>query len=216
MGTKAELIFNTLKAEITSGKLPKGSRLLQVEIAERFETSTTPAREALRQLLTAGLVVGSSHHGVSVTAPDSDQIRSTYVMLRLLEPYAALRASNRMSRVDFAAVRRINTDYGDACARGDEEAARQLDQEFHFGIYGHCGLATLTREIQRFWDAFPWGVQGRAEAAKEHDGILDAMIAGDESEILSRMEDHVRAEFETLLTHLGHGLDSDPLLLEAD
>ena len=54
--TIAGQVAERLKAEILAGERVAGTRLRQVEIAERFGVSTTPVREALATLQREGLV----------------------------------------------------------------------------------------------------------------------------------------------------------------
>ena len=53
--TIAEAIASALRTDITTGRLPAGVRLRQVELANRFNVSTTPVREAFAILQHEGL-----------------------------------------------------------------------------------------------------------------------------------------------------------------
>lgn len=213
------MIVSTLREEIASGELPPGTRMQQSELAQRFLASTTPVREALRQLEAAGLVVGVAHRGVTVAAPDADQVISTYVMLRLLEPYAARRAATQMSRADFAHARTLCDDFSDAWSNEDGRRAWRLDEQFHFTIYDRCGLQTLSDEIRRLWYLFPWaGVQihdsSLHDPADEHRGMLDALIRGDDARIQLLFEHHVLSGFRLLEGQWGHEMTRDPFQLD--
>ena len=56
--TARAAVAEMLRRDVLSGDVPPGTRLLQTEVAERYETSTTPVREALRQLDSEGLLDG--------------------------------------------------------------------------------------------------------------------------------------------------------------
>lgn len=212
--TKAGRIADTLRADIASGSIERGARLFQDELARRFETSITPVREALRILDAEGLVVGEAHRGVRVAAPNIDQIASIYIMRRLVEPYAACRASKRLSRREYDRARRLNEDFlylGDS----DPEKARSLNREFHFTFYNACGMPTLIAEIERLWTGFPWAalqVRRGLETVSydEHAAFLEAVIADEQEQIRSLLETHVRHGFEALVSHIGITLPSDP------
>ncbi len=51
-----EFAYEALRARIREGELPPGSRVREAEIAEQFEISRTPVREALRRLEADGLL----------------------------------------------------------------------------------------------------------------------------------------------------------------
>ena len=52
-----ELVFETLREAIASGRLKPGQRLMELQLAEDLGVSRTPVREAIRQLELEGLVV---------------------------------------------------------------------------------------------------------------------------------------------------------------
>src|SRR5437764_15018727 len=49
--TKKDVLVEMLREAILSGELAPGDRLLQEELAERFDVSPTPVREAIQQLV---------------------------------------------------------------------------------------------------------------------------------------------------------------------
>jgi DNA-binding GntR family transcriptional regulator len=213
--TKADLIAERLRKDIAAGRIARGARLQQDQLAAQFNTSITPVREALRQLLAEGLLDGQPRRGVSVAEPNLEQIGSISVMRRLVEPYAARRASARLTRLDFERARAINAELA-AQGRSDQELHfRRLNQDFHFLIYRACGLPTLVLEIERLWAAFPWASlqlrKGRAsESATEHEAMLQAVVDDDQDAIQRRFEEHVHNGYLALVEQLGAGTTEDP------
>ena len=53
---RADQLRQVLEEDIATGRLPPGSRLEEVVLAERFGVSRTPIREALQKLSASGLV----------------------------------------------------------------------------------------------------------------------------------------------------------------
>jgi DNA-binding GntR family transcriptional regulator len=213
-GTKAARIADSLRETIATGGLEDGTRLYQEQLAEEFETSITPVREALKLLQAEGLLVAEPHRGVRVAFPDLDQIASIYVMRRLVEPYAARRSARRLSRIDLDRARQVNERFGGA---GEDDAleARRLNQEFHFTFYDACGLPTLVAEIQRLWTGFPWAAlqvhRGPATSSyEEHQQMLKAVEDADEEAIQSLFETHIYHGFEALVAHIGVTILADP------
>jgi DNA-binding GntR family transcriptional regulator len=211
--TKAARIAAQLRAEIADGTLAAGVRLYQEDLAERFATSITPVREALRQLHAEGLLEGESHRGVTVTAPGVERITSIYVLRRLVEPYAARRAALRLSRQEFSRARAINEELRRAQLARDQLLARRLNREFHFVFYAGCRLPTVVAEIERLWATFPWSelhVVLRSESIREHERMLEAVMRDDGSEIQNAFEEHLHHGFLAVMSQLGRTLDADP------
>ncbi|WP_161600097.1 GntR family transcriptional regulator [Aurantimonas manganoxydans] len=48
--SRGETVYQQLKAPSQAGEMPPGSRVRELEIAERLGLSRTPAREAIRRL----------------------------------------------------------------------------------------------------------------------------------------------------------------------
>ena len=66
--TKEEQVADYLREGIIAGRIERGARLKQQEIATQLSTSITPVREALKLLEAEGYVTGDSYKG-AVVAP---------------------------------------------------------------------------------------------------------------------------------------------------
>lgn len=84
--TAQAAVADRLRSEILAGALEPGQRLRQAALAERMRTSTTPVREAMRQLAAEGLVDMDPHRGVIVHEPTEEELEEIYEILGLLEP----------------------------------------------------------------------------------------------------------------------------------
>ena len=84
--TATRNLFERLRQEILTGQLPYGTQLRQAEVAARFGMSTTPVREALRELAALGLVVIHQHRGAIVHRPSAHELSHIYETRMLLEP----------------------------------------------------------------------------------------------------------------------------------
>lgn len=84
--TAHEYVRETLRAAVLDGTLASGERLAQTELAEKLGVSTTPVREALRDLATEGLVVFDPHRGALVRSLDIGEVRELYELRMTLEP----------------------------------------------------------------------------------------------------------------------------------
>ncbi|MBE9062166.1 GntR family transcriptional regulator [cf. Phormidesmis sp. LEGE 11477] len=67
MGKLFSKTYLALRQEILSGKLASGKSLIEQTLADRFEVSRTPIREAIRQLQREGLVESNRGGGLRVT-----------------------------------------------------------------------------------------------------------------------------------------------------
>lgn len=93
--TAHEYVLSTLRSAILGGSLAGGTRLVQTELAAELEVSTTPVREALRDLATEGLVYFDPHRGAVVRSLDINEVREIYELRITLEPLMVRRTIER-------------------------------------------------------------------------------------------------------------------------
>jgi DNA-binding GntR family transcriptional regulator len=95
--TAHEYALDTLRSAILTGALTGGTRLVQTELAAQLKLSTTPVREALRDLAMEGLVVTDPHRGAVVRTLDIDEVREIYQLRIVLEPIMVRRVVERIT-----------------------------------------------------------------------------------------------------------------------
>jgi DNA-binding GntR family transcriptional regulator len=95
--TAHELVRDTLRQAILSGEIERGTVLAQTTIAQQLNVSTTPVREALRDLAAEGLVLLDAHKSAVVQAASLDEMEEIYSLRLLLEPHAATLAVKRIT-----------------------------------------------------------------------------------------------------------------------
>lgn len=126
--TAQAAIAHQLRIEILSGKIPPGTRLLQASVAERMKTSTTPVREALRELAADDLVDLDPHRGMVVHQPTEEELAEIYEIRLLLEDLSMRKTVERATEEELDAAERV-CDEGDRTTDPSEWV--MLNREFH-------------------------------------------------------------------------------------
>jgi DNA-binding GntR family transcriptional regulator len=194
----SDRIRETLEAEIVSGKLYAGCRIDEAELMERFNVSRTPAREALQQLSTAGLVTIVPRHGAVVATLSLTEYVAMLEILTEMEGLAARLSARRMPaalRRDLEASIRACEE---AAARDDAVAYEQANRWFHETIYDGSLNDVLARQLrlmrlrmrhpQRSLFDRPNRVRN---SLAEHRAIMTAILAGDEDAADRAMGSHI-------------------------
>ncbi|WP_018989609.1 GntR family transcriptional regulator [Aromatoleum toluclasticum] len=179
-------IRDALGAEIERGLLRPGAPLDEHAIAQRFNASRTPVREALRQLAAQELVRIVPRRGTFVSRLSITQLRSLLELLGELEAlcakYAARRSDERHRDAVCAALRRC------ACAElaGDALTYVEANHDFHEAIYAASRngyLAEQVRGINRLAQRYRTRVfresRELSRSQRDHERIADAILAGD-------------------------------------
>jgi len=205
--TVAGLVAERLRAQIVAGELPAGTKLRQVEIARRFDVSTTPVREALAALQREGLVRLHPQRGAVVFLPTVQDLREHYEIRAALEALAAARTAERFekgwAKPLEAFLREMRN--GPAAARYIE-----LNQRFHNQLYEHCGRPRLVEMIAALRDASSAYLHIYRAAADfpvkrldaEHRRILAACVARDPDEAAAATREHLENTVEHVATRL--------------
>jgi DNA-binding GntR family transcriptional regulator len=144
--TITDALIAQLRDEIRSGAIQPGTRLRQVEVAQRFNVSTTPVREAFSALEREGLVVSTPHRGVVVFHPTVDDLHETYEIRIALESLATRVAAERLTDRDVEDLRKILDRM--QTTKGSIERYGALNDEFHARIYAVAGRPKLERLIR--------------------------------------------------------------------
>lgn len=105
--TAVELVRDVLRLAIIRGDLPGGSRLVQTDIAAQLNVSTTPVREAMRDLASEGLITLDTHKIGLVRGPDWDEMVEIVEIRRALEPVALERAMINITPAEMSTGRTL-------------------------------------------------------------------------------------------------------------
>jgi DNA-binding GntR family transcriptional regulator len=82
--TAQAYVRDSIRSAIFAGQIEAGDRLVQADIAQQLDVSTTPVREALRELATEGLLRLDAHHGAVVRDLDPVELQEIHELRRLL------------------------------------------------------------------------------------------------------------------------------------
>lgn len=104
-----EMVYEVIRESIVSGAFAPGEYLRQEALATAIGVSRIPVRSALIQLDSEGLVVFHPRRGAVVRSLTDDQLRETYELRELLEPYALRKSMKTMTPERLATLRSLAT-----------------------------------------------------------------------------------------------------------
>lgn len=186
-----------IRADILTGSLgAPGNRLVQGELAARLGLSTTPVREALRDLATEGLIQFDSHKGAVVREITLDEFTDLYELRVLLEPVAMTRAAARATPEE---LERADELCAAMEAAKDEAEWALLNREFHRTLQEAARYPVLVKLLEIVQDQSNLyvsfrklvGRSRRAAGNPEHRAILRAVAAGDAGAAADAAREHL-------------------------
>jgi DNA-binding GntR family transcriptional regulator len=190
--SKSDMVTDALRELITDRQLPPGTPLRQRDLAEQFDVSYTPVREALRRLESEGLVVTDVHRGATVARAESEEIEENYRILAALEALAGTLAAAKMTNDDLTEIEDLYRQV--ANCHPDDGRLAELNRQFHFRIYECARSPMMLLLLRLLWRSFPHGPQaGRPhrESVRQHAQLVKALRRRNEEEVAAIIQDHV-------------------------
>lgn len=207
--TLSDQVAESLQKLILSGEIAPGEQLVEAEIAQHFETSRNPVREALRKLERTGLVVGQAYKGFTVVELSPADIIGIYEVRLALENVALERIARHE---DATALDRLTDSVEEikkAAQEGDLWAVIEKELSFHdlmCELSGNRQLIETYRSISpriRLVLAFDnSSYDDLMEIGREHDPLLEALAMGDAEQAKALLHEHIMMGIEPLLERL--------------
>jgi GntR family transcriptional regulator, rspAB operon transcriptional repressor len=209
--SKADQIYEGLKAAIVSGELGPGTLVDKAVLAKRFDASRQPIAAALDKLAYDGLIDIVPQHGSFVSRMNSQLLTDWFFVRKAMEAEFAARFAEAKAPEALADLDR-NLRYQEvALEAGDIEGFYGLDVEFH-RIISDRGES---REAARLLDRAHANLgrvrrlllpePGRAaQTLAEHRGIRDRLAEGDPALAGQAMRAHidqVESRLHSFITH---------------
>lgn len=191
--TVQKRVLQRIRAAILNGHLTGGTRLVQSELAQILNVSTTPVREALRHLEAEGLVDIDAYRGGRVRSLSREELEEIYAFRAIIEP-EALRRAMPIPKDVLETAERIHQRM--QSVEGSAEFAI-LNKEFHLAIYS-AGSPRLVKIIGMLMDPAMAYVSA---SLRENEALLDRSLA-DHAEILEAVRrDDVDAAVAIQINH---------------
>ena len=149
--TLSERIFEKLKDNILTGIYQPGNRLLYKQLAEEFNVSMTPVREALLKLEQEGIVKTIPRKGAYIIElTDQDVIEYTKIRFSMEALAIDSICENKIPREEIKRLELINKELEEAIKSRQAVICMAKDMEFHHTtvkISGNKRLFELIKQL---------------------------------------------------------------------
>lgn len=213
---RASTLAGQIEALVIGGDLAPGTKLDEQVLAQRFQVSRTPVREALRQLAVTGLIELKPNRGAFVTIVTPERLEEMFVAMAELEATCARLAAMSMTPIERRALQRLHERMAEMATRDLFDDFVEANETFHGLIYKGAHNSLLeeaTTSLRRRVAAYrrsQFKTPGRlARSHAEHDAVVKAVISGDPARAHATMLHHVdlvEASFEKMLATTGASL----------
>ncbi|HET8705352.1 MAG TPA: GntR family transcriptional regulator [Pseudomonadales bacterium] len=192
-------VYDALRRMIVDFDLFPGARVTESELADYFQVSRTPVREALQRLSNEGLILIRPKQGCFVRQVDIEQISNYYDVRVALEAMAVELACERMSDTDLRALAEV---WNPARCPGDLEYVEDLkdtEESFHITLALGANNPELVNYLRDVNDrirvirrlGFP-DETSVVETYQEHFDILSLLLERNAEAAKDAMIKHIR------------------------
>ena len=200
----ADQVYESLRNGIVSAELKGGDRLFETKVAELYQASRTPVREAFRRLEQDCLVERVAQGGVRVTQVTRKTVEDLFGIRAVLEEYALGLACDRISPDEVAALKEIRAQALELL--NSSQVSREymlrrftdLNSQFHETIYAATDskfLIKLLNDIRGivlgFRSVSIQADQACSRAWEEHSRLIDHLEKREKDKAVALIREHI-------------------------
>ena len=200
---RSHAVRETLEERIVDGTYVPGTRLDEVALAREFGVSRTPIRETLIQLSSSGMIDLRPRRGAIVAEMSPHRLCEMFEVMAELEAMCARLAARRMTDDEHRELVAVHERCEASRDAGEADDYFAHNEEFHRLIYAASGNAFLVEQASalqrrlRPYRRLQLRMRNRLKTSyAEHQGIVDALGAGDGELAARRLRDHVIVQGE--------------------
>ena len=182
-------VARVLRDDILLGRRMPGSRLVERDIAAELKVSRLPVREAIRSLVTEGIVVSRPRTWAIVREFTRDDVREFAEVRSAIETLLFVYATERHDEAGLEQLRLLVEREERAAREGDVDAAREAAGNFHEYMAVLAGNDMLTELVSVFATRLRWVFGAHddlPEMAASHRELYEA-IASRDVELVERL-----------------------------
>lgn len=200
----SEQIEDALKEEILVGNFGPGERIPVDELANKWNVSSTPIRDALLRLASVGLVKVIPRRGFYVETLSKQEFKNIFDLRIALETLAVETAATRIPKKE---LERVMQQYRDAEAEiaqdGERTLLLQYDHALHDLIIQYCDNPKLREFMIELRDLDLWArgtlvslrPDAYEQALPEHIRVMEALQTRDPQVARAALREHLEQAF---------------------
>ena len=216
-------VFHKLREDILNGKYKENEELKEVAIGEELGVSRTPVREAFRQLELEGLIQIVPNKGAYVTGITAKDVKDIYMIRSMLEGLCARLACEHITKEQLEELEENVYLAKFHADKGHLEQLAQLDNRFHEVLYEACDSKMLEHQLKDFHQ-YVWRVRKKTlssanrgpKSNEEHEGILEAIKAGDAGLAEQLANKHMINAYENMVKNGLHEIYAEKKNIEQE
>ena len=193
-------IHAAIHEAVLDHRLPPGTKLKEVELADLFGVTRAVIRKVLARLAHTRLVDLRPNRGAVVASPTAAEARDLFAARSAIEGAIVSSLAPRITRSQLRELKAMTRAERDAYDAGDPRHGLKLSVEFHRVLARMAGNAVLAEFLDQLVARTPLVVlayrtptEDNACSIDEHSQLVDALAAGDAARAIATMRAHLDA-----------------------
>ncbi len=191
-------VLRQIEQAVLDHRLPPGTKLKEVQLAEVFGVKRGTIRKVLTRLANSRLVVQLPNRGASVASPSVEEGRDLFAARRAIESAIIEILVRRNDPALMGQLRTLLENEQKAYQLGDHKLALPLSVDFHRQLAKLAGNSVLEEFLNDIIRRTPLVILSHLGSDSEnacrnheHEGIVDAIAAGDFNKASLIMNEHL-------------------------
>jgi DNA-binding GntR family transcriptional regulator len=191
-------VLRQIEQAVIDHRLPPGTKLKEVQLAEVFGVKRGTIRKVLARLAYSRLVDQLPNRGASVAKPSVKEGRDLFATRRALEAAIIKILTALIDKSGIQNLRQMLDQEQDAYLQGDSKLALSLSVDFHRQLAKMSGNSVLEEYLNDIIRRTPLVILTHLSADpqnrcrnQEHEAIVDAIEAGDAGKAAEIMNQHL-------------------------
>jgi len=148
--TTKERVYNEIKKVILNGYISSKEVFTEVQLADSLNTSRTPVREALLDLMKEGLITSIPRKGMSIRKVTDKEIEQIFIVRASIESEVMKKLAETITEQQLKQLK-ISCDQQEKAMRDNDEVTFiHLDQQFHSTLIHLAGFELIEQILLSF------------------------------------------------------------------
>ncbi|MFA9418953.1 MAG: GntR family transcriptional regulator [Gammaproteobacteria bacterium] len=208
-------VLRQIEQAVIDHRLPPGTKLKEVQLAEVFGVKRGTIRKVLSRLAYSRLVDQLPNRGASVAKPSVKEGRDLFATRRAIEGAIIQILTPEIERSGIQSLRQMLDQEQNAYLKGDSKLALALSVDFHRQLAKMCGNSVLQEYLNDIIRRTPLVILTHLSADpqnrcrnQEHEAIVDALESGDAKRAVEIMNQHL-LHIENRIEHKSEEVQPD-------
>jgi len=193
-----ELVADQLRQEIWNRDIQFGERLLEAELAERFDISRSTLREALKILEQEELVISKPRKGTFAATFSKKDLDELQEVRTLIEEASFVMALRSLDEEEFTRLKNLLDQMKEEANQGNWQALFDLDMQFHHFVVSQCGNSRMIKiyeanqvQIRAYIGHLDQYYSSPKVFYQEHKDLYDILLSKDADLVKKQVAHHI-------------------------